>query len=152
MGHEWRNVTVPELVHWSGVPICHGSLGGDPGTIVFCWDINDPRYDAPIADSMVMERWKNIKRFFKLDNNLIAKPCGTDGYNPCVKYEFIFKCLVHNMNYLTLHADLDGTIDETTWGFGGYCDDAGGRLRDKKVSKGGQRTMVYDIHCRYPWI
>ena len=34
MGREWRNMTVPELVHWSGVlPICHGSLGGDAGTI-----------------------------------------------------------------------------------------------------------------------
>ena len=41
-------------------------------------------------------------------------------------------------------------MDETTWGFGGYCGDAGGRLRDKKVSKGGQTTMLYDIHCRYP--
>jgi hypothetical protein len=34
MGHEWCNVMVVELVHWSGVlPICHGSLGGDAGTI-----------------------------------------------------------------------------------------------------------------------
>ncbi len=73
-----------------------------------------------------------------------------DGYDLCVKYDFIFKCLVHNMNYLTLHADLDRTIDETTWAFGGYCGDAGSCLRDKKVSKGGQMTMVYDIHCRYP--
>ena len=103
-----------ELVHWSGVPIRHGSLGGDPGTAFSRWDINDPRYDAPIADSMVMEHWKNIKRFFKLNNNLIAKPCGMDGYNPCVKYDLIFKCLVHNMNYLALCADLDETINETT--------------------------------------
>ena len=84
-----------------------------------------------------MERWKIIKRFFKLNNNLIAKPHGMDGYDPCVKYDFIFKCLLHNMNYITLH-------------FGGYCDEAGSRLRDKKVSKGGQMTMVYDIHCCYP--
>jgi hypothetical protein len=67
-------------------------------------------------------------------------------YDPCVKYDFIFKCLIHNMNYVTLRDDLDGTIDETTWGFGGYCGEAGGRLRDKKVSKGGQTTMFYDIH------
>jgi hypothetical protein len=150
MGHDWRNVTVPELVHWAGVPIRHGSLDGNPGTMFSRWDVNDPRYDATIAESIVRERWKIIKRFFKLNNNLIAAPRGMDGYDPCVKYDFIFKCLIHNMNYVTLCGDLDGTIDETTWGFGGYCGEAGGRLRDKKVSKGGQTTMLYDIHRRYP--
>ena len=58
----------------------------------------------------------------------------------------IYKCLVHNMNYLTLRADSDGTIDETTWGFGGYGGEAVGRLMNKKATKGGQSTMFYDIH------
>jgi hypothetical protein len=74
MGHDWRNVTVPELVHWAGVPIRHGSLDGNPGTMFSRWDVNDPRYDATIAESIVRERWKIIKRFFKLNNNLIAAP------------------------------------------------------------------------------
>jgi hypothetical protein len=73
-----------------------------------------------------------------------------DQYDPCAKYDFIYKCLVYNMNYLTLRADLDGMIDETMWGFGGYCGEAGSCLRDKKVSKGGQSTMLYDIHHCYP--
>jgi hypothetical protein len=47
-----------------------------------------------------------------------------EGYDLCAKYDFIYKCLVYNMNYLTLRADLDGTIDETTWGFGGYGGEA----------------------------
>ena len=40
------------------------------------------------------------------------------------------------MNYLTEFADLDGTIDETTWGFSGFSGDAGGRLMNKPKSKG----------------
>ena len=124
MGHEWRNVTVPELVHWTGVPIQNGALDGKAGTIFACWNADDPHYDSAIAESMTCERWKSIKRVFKLNNNLLSKPCGMEGYDPCAKYDFIYKCLVHKMNYLTLRADLDGTIDETTWGFGGYGGEA----------------------------
>jgi hypothetical protein len=40
------------------------------------------------------------------------------------------------MNYVTKTADLDGTIDESTWGFGGYMADCGGRLINKPVSRG----------------
>ncbi len=69
-----------------------------------------------------------------------------EGYDPCAKYDFFYKCLVHNMKCLTLCADLAGMIDETTWGFGGYGGEAVVRLRDKKVTKGGQSTMFYDIH------
>jgi hypothetical protein len=54
------------------------------------------------------------------------------------------------MNYLTLCADLDRTIDETTWGFGGYSSEAVVQLREKKATQGGQSTMFYDIHWRYP--
>ena len=150
MGHDWRNVTVPELVHWTGVPIRHGSLDGKPGTTFSRWNKHDPRYDSAIADVMTIERWKSIKRYFKLNNNLLTKPRGMEGYDPCAKYDYIYKCLVHNMNYLTLRADSDGTIDETTWGFGGYGGEAVGRLMNKKVTKGGQSTMFYDIHRRYP--
>ena len=146
MGHDWSNVTVPELVHWTGVPIRHGSLDGKPGTTFSRWNKHDPCYDSAIADVMTIERWKSIKRYFKLNNNLLSKPRGMEGYDPCAKYDYIYKCLVHNMNYLTLRADSDGTIDETTWGFGGYGGEAVGRLMNKKVTKGGQSTMFYDIH------
>ena len=67
---------------------------------------------------------------------MVLKKKGDEGYDPCVKYDFIFKVLVHNVNYLTLEADLDGTIDESTWGFGGYSGDCGGRLINKPVSRG----------------
>ena len=64
------------------------------------------------------------------------KKRGQDGYDPCVKYNYIYQCLVHNMNYVTKRADADCTIDETTWGFTGYSGDAGGRLMNKPKCKG----------------
>ncbi len=54
------------------------------------------------------------------------------------------------MNYFTLRADLDGTIDETTWGFGGFSGECGGQLMNKPVPKGGQVVMLLDINCHYP--
>jgi hypothetical protein len=95
---------------------------------------------------MTCKRWKSIKCFFKLNNNSLSKPHGREGYDPCAKYDFIYMCLVHNMNCLNLHADLEGTIDETTWGFGGYGSEAVVQLRDKKATKRGQLTMFNDIH------
>jgi hypothetical protein len=141
MGHDWQNVTVSELMHWTGVPIWHGALDGKPGTIFAHWNAHDPCYDSVISEVMTIERWKSIKGFFKLNNNLLSKPRGMEGYVPCAKYDFIFKCLVHNMNSLTLCANSDGTIDETTWGFGGYGSEAVSQLRDNNVIKGGQSTM-----------
>jgi hypothetical protein len=117
-------VTVPELVHWTGVPIQHGALDGKAGTIFARWNADDPRYNSAIAESMTWECWKSIKRFFKLNNNFLSKLRGMEGYDPCAKYDFIYKCLVHKMNYLTLRADLDGRIDEMAWGFGGYGGEA----------------------------
>jgi hypothetical protein len=65
------------------------------------------------------------------------KKRGEDGYDPCVKYDYyIYRCLVHNMNYVTERANLDSTIDETTWVFSGYSGDAGWRLLNKPKCKG----------------
>lgn len=40
------------------------------------------------------------------------------------------------MNNVTARADLDQTIDESTWGFAGFLAEAGGHLLNKPVSKG----------------
>ena len=65
-----------------------------------------------------------------------VKKKGDDGYDPCSKYNFIYKVLVHNMIYATKRADLDATIDESTWGFGGHSGECGGQLINKPVSRG----------------
>ena len=36
LSHGWKPTTIDEIVHWSGVAICHGSLDGRPHTIHAC--------------------------------------------------------------------------------------------------------------------
>ena len=55
-----------------------------------------------------------------------------ENYDPCGKYDLIYKVMVHNMNYVTKRADSDGTMDECCWGVGGYMAECGGRLVGKK--------------------
>ena len=52
------------------------------------------------------------------------------------------------MNYVTAKADLDCTVDETTWGFSGYSGDAGGRLMNKPVSKGKSQSDATNMSIR----
>lgn len=136
VGHDWKSVNVTELVHWTGVPIRNGALDGKPGTIYARWNVKDPRHDPYIDDCMSKSRWKLLKRYFKLNNNLQGSKKGEAGYDPCSKYDLVYKALVHNMNYVTKFADLDVTVDESTWGFGGYMADCGSRLINKPVSRG----------------
>ncbi len=52
-----------------------------------------------------------------------------------------------NTNAITKYADEHLTVDETTWGFGGYGEKDSGivqRLMNKKVNKGGQTTIITD--------
>ncbi len=51
------------------------------------------------------------------------------------------------MNYFMLWAELDAAGDESTWGFGSYMGDCGGRLINKPVGKGGMTTMLFDVSC-----
>jgi hypothetical protein len=72
------------------------------------------------------------------------------GYYPFNKYDYIYKVLVHDMNYCMEWADQDATLDESTWKHGGYCAECGGRLFHKPFDKGGQLTFImYTSHC-YP--
>ena len=136
VGHDWVGVTAPELVKWTACPIRNGALDGKPATLTARWKRDDPRYDSYTAENISQTRFKMIKRFFKLNNNLMDAKKGDAGYNPCSKYDFIYKVLIHNMNYVTQFADLDATIDESTWGFGGFSGECGGRLINKPVSRG----------------
>ena len=89
---------------------------------------------------------------FKLNfHATAAKTKLEEEYDPAAKYNHIYKTMCHNMNYVTHRAKKDFAIDETTWGFAGYCDNAGGRLHNKPKSKGGHISMVFDITHRYSW-
>ncbi|KAL7425562.1 hypothetical protein ACHAXH_000395 [Discostella pseudostelligera] len=149
VGHDWVGVTAPELVKWTACPIRNGALDGKPATLTARWKRDDPRYDSYTAENISQTRFKMIKRFFKLNNNLMDAKKGDAGYNPCSKYDFIYKVLIHNMNYVTQFADLDATIDESTWGFGGFSGECGGRLINKPVSRGKYKMSRYH-HPIYP--
>ena len=98
LAHEWTPTTIDEIVHRSGVAICHGSLDGQPHTIHACWCPNDPRFNPVIADSISNSQWVMIKKYFKLNNNLAEPKRGMPNYNPCSKYDYAYKVLCHNMN------------------------------------------------------
>ena len=66
-----------------------------------------------------------------------------DGYDPSSKYDHIFLAVTHNMNYVPKNVDLNGVIDESTWGFSRFCGDAGWRLKNKPKDKG---QCLY-VHC-----
>ena len=69
LGHLWTPVSVMDMVHWMAVPIRHGALEGNPGTLLLRWKIGDARADQQIYDSMSKGRWEQIKRYFKLNVN-----------------------------------------------------------------------------------
>ena len=54
----------------------------------------------------------------KLCDNIAVPKRDKEGYNPCYKYDYICMTICHNTNYVTANPDV--TVDETTWGLGGY--------------------------------
>ena len=108
--------------------------------------VNDPDYDPLIADNINASRFLQIKSTVKLNNNLTTPKKGEEGYDPASKYDYMFKVLCHNMNYVTEVADSDAAADESSWGFSGYCGDAGGRLIGKPKDKG--ECLVYGCSAK----
>ena len=96
-------------------------------------------------------RWLQIKRVKKLCNNdsTIKKKVSPD-YDPTYKYNCIFKCIIDNINYFTMDAKLDCTIDETTFATASPGESGAGvtfRIIGKSnVSIGGKTVLVYDTH------
>ena len=88
-----------------------------------------------IADTMSYERFKEIKRVLKLNNNAAAAAKGTDGYDPASKLRLIYDVMVRNSNALTLYAEADMCVDETSWANGGF-----GPLNKKIKNKPGVRA------------
>ena len=97
---------------------------------------------------MTITRWLQIKRFIKLNNNQASPKRGKDGYDPASKYDLIYKTIVDNTNAITESACLDLAGDEQTWGFQGYGGETVKRLRNKKVSKGAQVSILVDAQAK----
>ncbi len=90
-GHGFQSVSEEELVRWFGELIRDGARGGTGGAIHRRWMLNDVDHDDCIMNSMSYYRWIKIKSVLKLNNNDKTPKQGDVNYNPCAKYDYIFK-------------------------------------------------------------
>ena len=149
--HSFKAIKIEELVHWDGILVRDGALGGSNGSLYQRWMIGETMYDPAVHDTMSYDRFLQIKRTYKLCNNYSAAPRGDPKYNPAYKYDLIFKAIVHNCNALTKYADSDLCGDETTFPHMGYGESNTGllkRLGQTKpgITRGMQTVMVFDVH------
>jgi len=148
-GHEFKSVSLKEILHHDGCIVRDGVRGGSSGAIYRRWQMGAD-YDDNIAMSITFRRWLQIKRIKKLCNNDTAPKRGQPNYDPTYKYDYIFKVLVHNVNFLTKKAEIDATIDETSFSTSSPGEAGAGvtfRVMGKPgVSKGGQTVLVCDSH------
>ena len=155
--HAFKSIKVDELVHFDGVLVRDGALGGSNGALYRRWLIGESMYDPSIHDSITYDRFLQLKRTYKLCNNYIDgnKLQSDPSYNPAYKYDLIFKAMVNNCNAITKYADLDLCGDETTFSHMGYGEPNTGllkRLGQTKpgITRGMQTVMLFDAHRNYP--
>jgi len=114
-------------------------LGGSDGVLYRRWDKRCITFSKEISCSMTLTRYAELKRHIKLCVNGLATRRGEINYDPAYKYDLICKVIVNNTNSISL----------TTWGHRGFGESGTGitgRLRNKKVSKGGQTVLMMDRH------
>ena len=146
-GHSWKPTVASELLKFDGVLVMNGVLGSTTGALYRRWDNKSSCFSEDIYMNMNPSRFKELKEALKLCHNGSEPKRGQDGYDPGYKYDLVYRSMVHNTNGITLFADENQTLDETTWGHGGYGEAKSGlvsRLWNKKVSKGGQTVIVSD--------
>ena len=146
-GHSVKPILVPELLAFHSALIRDGVKGGSKGGMFRLWDPRTSTYDQEVAKAMTLSRWRQIKRYYKMNDNDVAPKKGEPGYEPAYKFDLIYKVIVHNTNALSLRAELDQCGDETTWAFMGYGERGLiNRIAGKPgVTKGGQIVLSSDV-------
>ena len=81
-GHVFKSISIPELLHFDGVVVRDGVKGGSCGAIYRRWIPDGSDSCEKVIESINFSRWLEIKRCLKLNNNLIAKKKGEEGYDP----------------------------------------------------------------------
>ena len=73
-----------------------------------------------------------------------------DGYNPRYKFDYILRCLIHNVNFLTKNAKLYIYGYKTSWETESCGEEGGGltgRITNKTgITKSVQIFLVSDVH------
>eukprot|EP00957_Ditylum_brightwellii_P198527 15130581-Ditylum_brightwellii.AAC.1 len=78
-----------------------------------------------------------IKSIYKRNVNKDCPPRGESGYDPCAKYDFLYRVLVDNMDSTTESASIDQCANETLWPHMGFETEVLHRLVGKSgVNKG----------------
>ena len=91
------------------------------------------------------------KKCQKLCNNNTATKNWQDGYNTSYKFDYIWKWLIHNVNFITKHNKLDLCGDHKSWatyiyGEVGAC--LTGQIANNPGSaKGGYTVLFSDVYC-----
>lgn len=156
-GHKYENTTADELLRWDGVVVMDGVRGGSSGAILRRFDKrkSNTAYDPFIDEAFTKTRFLELKRVWKIcDNRDPANARGHPDYNPCYKYDYLFKTIVHNVNAITLFAGLDLVGDESSYAHRGYGEPGAGNVmmvRGKpQVTKGMQTVIVSDVDRMRP--
>ena len=119
---------MPEFVKFDGCVVRDGEKGGGDGAIYRRWQPGLASLDEFIQSSLSLERWVQLKRILKLCNNDPAPKRGQPHYDPCYKYDLIFRAVVMNTISLSGKGELDLTGNETSWGHQGFGEKGGGNL------------------------
>ena len=100
---------------------------------------------------MNYRRWVKIKRVKKFCNNDTSTVKVNDGYNPIYKFDYIWRCLIHNVNFLTKHDELDLYVDDTSLATAIYYGSGAGLTRQisnkTRITKGDHTVLVSDVYC-----
>ncbi|KAG7337431.1 hypothetical protein IV203_034509 [Nitzschia inconspicua] len=126
-GHRFKEVMIPELVHFDGILIRDGVLGGSTdGAIYRRWQTKSPAFDPDTSSSLTHTRFLQLKRTLKFND-----------INVC-----------HNVRGITETASLDLCGDKSSCSHQGWGETGAGiiaRILNKPgITKGGQTVLLVD--------
>ena len=151
-GHEFKATTPIECMQWDGSVVMDGVLGGSRGGFLRRFDTRKGNcmFNVNIASAFTRTRWLEMKRCYKLCNNLTAKKKGQPDYEPAYKYDYIWDVICHNTNAITLFAESDLCYDETSFAFNGWGEALTGLIGlvmgKPNITRGGQTCLLSDVH------
>ena len=70
--------------------------------------------------SIHFQHWIQVKRVKNLCYNDTTKKRGEGVYDTCEHFDYVYKCLIQNVNLLTEEANIDLFVHETRWSTASY--------------------------------
>ena len=82
VGHRFKDTLPAELLHWDGMLVFDGALGGSKGAMLRRFDrrrVDNLCFNKHMCDCMSSTSWLETKQAIKLNNNLLAFRRGKEG-------------------------------------------------------------------------